>query len=465
MQHDSLLTRRGALGILATSLGGMALDAWAAAEGRYQLGTFVAEVTPPLGHPLMGGGIAPAQRIEDPLFVHGFVLRGAGKPVVLAAVDWCEIRNDAYERWRTVLAEAAQTVPERVLVTCLHQHDAPIADLEAQRLLTKNKAKGGICDLEFHERAVQRVAKAARQALQKPRSITHFGTGQAKVEKVASNRRYAGRDGKPLFGRTSATRDPYAREQPEGTIDPWLKTLSFWDGDQPVAALSCYATHPMSYYGRGGVSSDFVGLARKRRQADDPTVFQIYTSGCSGNVTAGKYNDGAPANRAVLADRIYQAMATVWKATQRHPLKQVVFRTVAMRLEPRTSPGFTVDDLTKRLTTDPKPFGQCLAALGLSWHKRADAGHKIDVPVLDFGTAQLVLMPAESYVEYQLSAQRLRPDSFVVVMGYGECAPGYIPIERAWDERDGNLTDWCWISPGSERAMTAALEAALRPGR
>jgi hypothetical protein len=465
MQPDLLLTRRDALGILATSLGScLARDAWAA-ETQYQLATFVADVTPPLGHALMGGGIAPARKIEDPLMVHGFVLLGAGKPIVLAAVDWCEIRNDAYERWRTALAEAARTTPERVLVTCLHQHDAPIADLEAQRLLTKHKAEGSICDLKFHLRTVQRVAKAVGLGLEKPRRITHFGTGQAKVEKVASNRRYPGPDGKPLFGRTSATRDAYAREQPEGTTDPWLKTLSFWDGDHPVAALSCYATHPMSYYGKGGVSSDFVGLARKRRQADDPAVFQIYTSGCSGNVTAGKYNDGSPDNRPVLAERIYQGMAAAWKATKRQPLKQVEFRTVPMRLEPRQSPGFTVDDLTKRLTTDPKPFGQCLAALGLSWRKRADAGHKIDVPVVDFGAAQLVLMPAESYVEFQLIAQRLRPDSFVVVMGYGECAPGYIPIERAWEENDGNLSDWCWIAPGSERAMTTALEAALKSGR
>jgi hypothetical protein len=465
MAHNLLLTRRSALGMLATSLGGCLTLEARAAEGGYQLATFVADVTPPLGHALMGGGIAPARRIEDPLFVHGFVLLGVGRPIVLAAVDWCEIRNDAYQRWRAALAEAARTVPERVLVTCLHQHDAPIADLGAQRLLTKNKAAGSICDLEFHERTVQRVARAVAKALEKPRRITHVGTGQAGVEKVASNRRYPGPDGKPLFGRTSATRDAYARQQPEGTIDPWLKTLSFWDGDQPVAALSCYATHPMSYYGKGGVSSDFVGLARKRRQADDPAVFQIYTSGCSGNVTAGKYNDGSPDNRPVLADRIYQGMTGAWKATQRQPLRQAEFRTVLMRLEPRQSPGFTVEDLTKRLTTDPKPFGQCLAALGLSWRKQADAGHKIDVPVVDFGAAQLVLMPAESYVEFQLKAQRMRPDSFVMVMGYGECAPGYIPIERAWDERDGNLSDWCWIAPGSEPAMTTALEAALKSGK
>jgi hypothetical protein len=285
------------------------------------------------------------------------------------------------------------------------------------------------------------------------------------VEKVASNRRYLGADGKPRFGRTSATRDAQVREQPEGTIDPWLRTLSFWDGDRAVAALSCYATHPMSYYGKGGISSDFVGLARKRRQADEPQVFQIYASGCSGNVTAGKYNDGSPDNRPVLAERLYQGMKVAWAATQRRPLKQVAFRSVPLRLEPRDGPGFTDADLRKRLTSDKRPFGQCLAALGLSWRKRADAGHKLDVPVLDFGAAHLLLLPGESYVEYQLLAQKLRPDSFVVVVGYGECATGYVPTEQAFREDDSNLSDWCWVAPGAERAVTTALEAALKKGK
>jgi hypothetical protein len=300
-----------------------------------------------------------------------------------------------------------------------------------------------------------------REALEKPRRVTHFGIGQAQVEKVASNRRYLLPDGKPAFNRMSATRDPKIRAQPEGVIDPWLKTLSFWDGATPVLALSAYATHPMSYYGRGGVSSDFVGLARKRRQADDPKLFQLYVSGCSGNVTAGKYNDGAVENRAVLADRIYRAMVQAWKETQRHPLEKVDLRTAPLRLEPRKSAGFTVEELRNRLEKDARPFGQCLAALGLSWRKRADAGHQLGIPNLDLGKAQFLVLPAEAYVEYQLLAQKLRSDSFVVVAGYGECAPGYIPIERAWKEGDGNLNDWCWVAPGAEAAMTKALQALL----
>ncbi|MBL8793067.1 MAG: hypothetical protein JNM56_04120 [Planctomycetia bacterium] len=447
----------------AACLHGLALTGIAQDKEKFRLAAFSTEVTPPLGHACMGGGIAPVQKIEDPLFIHGLVLLGDEKPIVIAAIDWCEIRNDAYDRWRTVLAEAARTTPERVLFSSVHQHDTPIADLTAQRLLEKHQAKGSICDLEFHEKTVQRVAKALRDCLAAARPVTHLGIGQAKVAEVASNRRFVTADGKPQYGRMSATRDPKLREYPEGTIDPWLKTLSFWEDEKPAAILSAYATHPMSYYGKGAVTADFVGQARKRFQADHPQAAVLYISGCSGNVTAGKYNDGAPENRPVLADKIYQAMTAAWTATKKQPLRQVAFRSTKLRLEPRNDPGFTVADLTKRLTTDPKPFGQCLAALGLSWRQRAEAGFQLDVPVVDFGPAQYLLLPAEADVEFQLHAQQMRPDGFVMTAGYGECAPGYIPTERTVEEKDSNLHDWCWVAPGADKAMRTAIETVLKP--
>jgi hypothetical protein len=435
-----------------------------AEENKLTLAPFDTEVTVPIGHPCMGGGIAPAKEVVDPLLAHGFVLRGSGKPVVFLALDWCEIRNGAYDLLRTKVASAVDTDATRVMLCALHQHDAPIMDLEAQQLLEKHKAKGAICDIAFLEKAVTRVANAAKACLKNAKTVTHIGTGEAKVEKVASNRRYIDESGKVQYSRMSASRDPKIRAGEEGTIDPMLKTLSFWNGDTPLFGLSAYATHPMSYYGRGGVSADFVGMARKRRQADTPNVFQMYASGCSGNVTAGKYNDGDAANRAVLAERIHTAMSAAWKATKKAPVKDVAFRSVPLTLEARTSEGFSEEALTKRLKDDPKPFGQCLAALGLSWKKRCDAGKPIDLPVLDFGAAVVALLPAESYVEFQLAAQKVRPDGFVLVAGYGECGPGYIPIERAWKENDSNLSDWCWVNPGSEKRMVEAIEKALKMG-
>jgi hypothetical protein len=426
----------------------------------FRLATYSADVTVPPGHGMMGGAWL-SKSVADPLEAHGLVLLGAGQPVVVVAVDWCEIRNEALERWQTVLAEAAGTELDRVMVCTVHQHDAPVADLAAERILRARHAEGTVCDPAFHELAVQRVAAALRESLTSARPVTHLGVGQAQVEGVASNRRYLLADGSVRFDRTSATRDPVASAAPENLIDPWLKTLSFWDGETPVAAVSAYAVHPMSYYGQGEVSADFPGLARRLRQQDLPGVKQIYVTGCAGNVTAGKYNTGATTNRSALAQRLRQAMARAWASTQRLPLTRADFRVERVRLEPRDGPGFTVKDLEQEVSTHSRPFRQCLAAMGLSWRQRADAGHRIAIPCLDFGAAQWLLLPGESYVEFQLAAQRMRPDSFVLTAAYGEGAPGYIPTDRHIAEHDGNLNDWSWVAPGSESRLLEAIRRVL----
>ena len=454
-----LLDRRGMLGLAGAGLAaGLAPGA---APPVIRLARFSAEVTVPIGHALMGGGIAPAKIVVDPLFAQGIVLLGAALPLVLVTVDWCEIRNDAYFRWREVLARSAGTTAERVLVTSIHQHDAPVADLTAEKLLRAAGPGASVCDPEFHEKAVQRVGRALSASLRDARRITHVGTGEAEVREVGSNRRYFDRNGKVNHGRTSATRDAYARSRPEGTIDSRLKTLSFWDGEKPIAALNVYAIHPMSYYGGGGVSADFVGMARRRRQIDLPSVAVMYGSGASGNVVAGKYNDGNPANRARLSDRMYKAMCDAWTHTRRRPISEINFRSIPYRLEPRAEPEFSTKALEAAVKDAKRPFDRCLAAMGLSWRKRVEAGKLLDLPVLDFGIAQLVVLPGEAYVEYQLAAQKMRPDSFVVCLGYGECATGYVPTEQAVREKDGNLRDWCWVAPGAEKVLLATIRKGL----
>lgn len=425
-----------------------------------RMALFEADVTPQAeGHPLLANRVS--RSIVDPLFAKGFVLQGAGEPIVLASIDWCEIRNESYEQWRSALAKAAGTTNERVLVTCIHQHDAPYTDRGAQQLFDEHDISGDLCDVEFEDRMIERVANAVAEGLAGARSITHLGLGQAKIDKLGSNRRYVGEDGTASWGRGSTTRDPAIRAKPLGTIDPWVKTLSFWDGDDPVAAMNCYATHPMSHYGDGDISADFVGMARASLQKDTPDTLQIYVSGCSGDVTVGAHNDGSHENRPILADRLYQGMAAAWKATEKFPLDAVDFRLAQMRLAPRESPGYTLEEFQSTVADSSKPFRERMtAALGLSWRERYDAGHAIDVPCVDFGKAQLVLMPAESFVQYQLWAQELRPESFVMVMGYSECAPGYIPT--ATDAADGYNDHYCWVAfPECEQTMRAALAEVL----
>ena len=125
----------------AAGIDGKALAA--AAErptSTLQMGTFACDVTPPTGHPLCGGWVKAVVGVDDPELAKGVVLRDGGGTYVLCAIDWCELRNDAYDLMRAKIAEAAGTSPSRVAVQCVHQHNAPLTDLDAEELVKGGKA-------------------------------------------------------------------------------------------------------------------------------------------------------------------------------------------------------------------------------------------------------------------------------------------------------------------------------------
>ena len=210
-----------------------------ALRAQFRLSTFSADVTCPVGHPLLGGLYAAAEKVVDPLQARGFVLLGPDKPIVLCAIDWCEIRNQSYDLWRDELAKAAKTRRERVLVCSLHQHDAPLTDLHAQELLAQVGLAGEMFDPKFERDCIKRTAKALRESLRHTRRVTQLGIGKSKVERIASSRRVVLEDGRVTYDRGSnGGGRAFNRDAPIGLIDPWLRTLSFWDNETPIAAIS-----------------------------------------------------------------------------------------------------------------------------------------------------------------------------------------------------------------------------------
>lgn len=432
-------------------------------EPRYQLGTFAADVTIPIGHRCMGILPTKAKEIVDPLEARGFVLIGPDKPVVLVAVDWCEIRNGAYDQWRDAVAEAAGTTRERVFVSSLHQHDAPVTDLEAQRLLRHVGMEQELYDLEFHAACLKRVAEAVKDSLTELKPITHLGLGKTKVAGIASSRKVVNADGKISWSRySSAGGNEFMSNAPDGPIDPLLRTISFHNNETPLLMLHSYAVHPMSYYGKGGVSADFVGLARRRMQREHPHVFQVYVSGCSGDVTAGKYNDATPDSRQLLTERLFQAMKTSWQSTKKVALQDVNFRNATYDLPFHEGDEFQEPALRETLHDEEAKEGdRILAAMSLSSLQRKARKQPLELPCLDLGAAQIVLFPGEAFVGYQLMAQEMRPDSFVMSIGYGECWPGYIPTKQAFEENFNH--GWRWVGRGSEAILRKAMQEVLLP--
>ncbi len=426
-----------------------------------RVAAFNVDATPPLGSPV---AYALARKIEDPLSARGIVLISDDKPVVLCAVDWIGIANGGQDVWREKLAQAAGTSADRVSVHTLHQHDGPRCDFSAEQMLADRGLPGKHFDDAFCRATIERASAAIRTAVKNSQPVTHIGVGQAKVEKVASNRRILGPDGKVKLIRWSKSTDPAAIAAPEGVIDPYLKVISFWNGDKPVVSLTYYATHPQSYYGQGDVTSEFVGIARAMREAALPNVAHIHFNGASGNVAAGKYNDGSKALRPILAQRMATGMKLAWEATRKTPIARA---DVEWRIRPVNLPvgaHLKSDALTTILDNQKATTKERLAAASnLAWVQRATSGRTIDITCLRLGTVSILNMPGELFVEYQLAAQKMKPNHAVCMAAYGDYGPGYIGTEIAYTQGGYETSQRASrVAPSVEKVLMKALRELLK---
>ncbi len=443
-------------------LGLALLGAIQAAEPPLRIATFQIDATPPLGSPLANGTVKPAAEIVTPLTARGLVLLGAGQPIVLCAFDWVGIANESHDTFRAALSEAVGTSAERVTVHTLHQHDAPGSDFATERLLVQHGLGGLYSNADFDRQVVERLAAAAKASLSKSQPISHVGLGSGKVEKVASNRRILGPDGKVVIQRQSASRNAAAQAAPEGTIDPLVRLISFWSEDQPVAVLTYYATHPQSYYGQGSVNWDFVGVARELREKTLPGVPHIHFDGAGGNVAAGKYNDGAKDNRPVLAQRLADGMKLAWESQQKHSLSaaEISWRVLPVALPVRD----TLEEeklLAKLNDVSQKQPDRVRAGRDLTFLRRTRSGHQIPITCLKLGPARVLHMPGELFVEYQLAAQQLLPNEFIALAAYGDCGPGYIGTEIAYSQGGYETGIVSRVAPQVEPVLMNAMRTLL----
>jgi hypothetical protein len=435
------------------------------AAGAVSVATFEADITPPLG------SIAPYgmndkgdanhhfTRVTDPLYAKGLVIVAEGQaPMVLCALDWVTISDDGYDGFRAALAAAVGTTPQRVAVQTVHQHGAPAGGIGTEQLAAVHGAGGWHADVPFTRDAIRLTAEAARVALASAVPATHIGVGKGRVERVASNRRIIGNDGKIQYWRGSGpARDPLMFELPEGLIDPDVRLVAIWNGDAPVAALAYYATHPMSFYGDGELSADFAGIARNLRDAAVPGIKHIYFNGGGGNIAPGKYNVGpGAASRDDLARRLADGMAAAWEMAlkARAPLSpdDVDWRFLPIQLPLKAS--MTEEALMKHLNNPGfDKFEKNFCAEDLLFVRRNAGAALIELSRLTLGPAEIVHYPGEPVIEYQLAIQAMRPDRFVCFAGYGEYGPAYISTEIGHFQGGFEAERWCRTSAGAERVL------------
>lgn len=446
----------GVLAVLAAlGLGGMASVAAAPADVM-RVATFRCDITPPLGQPMFCTD--PLRTVDQPLLAKGIVIEAAGQRYVLCALDWCELCNGSYDALRKQVATAARTEPARVALQCVHPHTAPYVDRDAQKLLAE--VGGGSWQIEptVFDAIAGRLAAAIQQSLGRLEPFDRIGTGQAKVDRVAANRRPKDAEGK-IRVRSSTTKLAEVRALPEGTIDPYLKTITLARREKPLVRLHYYATHPQTRYGDNRASSDMVGDAREAMEQKEG-VFQVYFTGCGGDITVGKYNDGAAERRKELAGRLTAGIEASVAATTYRPAGAPRWRTHALLLPVRSDAGFTeADALAYMRDAKNAPVFRLYKGAGCAaFHQRRQ--RPIEVSSLQLGDVWIVHLPGEPMVCYQFFAQKLRPNGFVAVAGYGDGGPGYLCPAAAYKE-GGYEPTATRIAPESEPLVKQAIAALL----
>jgi hypothetical protein len=445
---------RGVASVAVFCLGGFA-SVWAIAADELRVATFQSDITPPLGQPMISGDAL--RTVEQPLLAKGIVLEAGAERYVLCALDWCELCNGAHDRMQKQIAAAAGTKPAHVALQCVHQHTAPLVDLDAQKLLAKAGVSGLQLDPPVFDAIERKLVAAVKGSLKHFEPFDQIGTGQAKVEHVAATRRPLDASGK-IWVRYSSCKSAALRALPEGAIDPYLKTITLAEGQKPLVRIHYYATHPQTFYGDHRASSDLPGDVREALQRKEG-VFQIYFTGCGGDVTMGKYNDGSKEARRELAARLLPGMEAAVAATKLASAGSVQWRTYPLVLPPRTDRGFTMAESLARLN-DPKagPARLYYGASNVAFIRRSQ--QPIVLSSLEIGGVHIVHLPGEPMVCFQRFAQSLKPGAFVAVAGYGDGGTGYLCPAKAYGE-GGYEPTASRVKPESETLVKKAIAALL----
>ena len=227
--------------------------------------------------------------------------------------------------------------------------------------------------------------------------------------------------------------------------------------------MSYYASHPQSYYGKGDVTCEYIGIARNRREKSLGGLPHIHFNGAGGNITTGKYNDGSEASRQALAKRMETAMQQAWEQTKKTTTPEnIAWKSTSVTLP--LGKNIVEEKLRSTLSNEKSSWQEKIsAAEKLAWYQRSKEGVKINVSSLRLGKLWLLNLPGELFVEYQLAAQQMKPSEKVCTAAYEELGPGYIGTSIAYTQGGYETTDLnSGVAPEVETVLLNAIKTVLK---
>lgn len=428
---------------------------------RLRVGAARAVITPSVGCHLWGYfEDRVAVDIHGELYAKSVVLDTGEASLAICVCDLGALHKQDIDRAKGRAEELTGIPRENMFVAATHTHYAP--PTESGYAVTR--------DDRYMEWVPDRIADSIRLAQNRLRpAVVGHASGACPGE--VFNRRYWMKDGSV---RMNPTPGPDI-VRPAGPVDPEVGVLAALDDDRrPIAVLANYALH---YVGGPSVldtivHADYFGAfdAAMQRMAGGECV-AVMLNGCCGDIN---HIDvfGPPREYPhpfAEIDRVAEVVAGVAHAAWRGirvwdagPVLAVANRSFPFRRREVTPERLALARERLRRVSEEGLSGPA------TWDKDflfdvtaveiADTPLEWEVPLqaMRIGTAGIVGLPAEVFVEIGLDIKRRSPFERTLV---GELANdyvgGYVPTDRAYDEGSYEV----WQSP-AERGMGEAMADA-----
>lgn len=386
----------------------------------------------------------PSTGVHDPLTVRALVIE-----------DACWITIDVCGLDEMTCADIRAAVPlpaDRVVVSATHTHSGPCS----------MPGRLGNADKRFIA-TLRSVAVTACYAALRDRTLCSVSYESFSGLRVARNRRH-----------------------PEADIDPELQVMVFTSSSGAVIAwLLQFPCHPVVLGASNQlISGDYPAFTRLILEQDEPGSVALFLTGAAGDVNTGHSAESSysqnksPTRTFQEAERIGRVLATAGRAARVSaplPHQQMRVLTAEIRLEMEVLDAESPTDLAAKweLQAHNKPPGeQALLRIWSDWARTQDNSVELSwsgtITVMHVAGALLVALPGEPFLAGADQIKRAF-DLPVIVAGYSNGCPGYLPTATEYDFGGYEIKDahryYGMPAPFKRGSLEILVQTAVELGR
>lgn len=441
-------------------------------------GAATANITPPLGEPIVGNFTTPpASHVHDELRARCLVLDDGQTKLAIVLCDNVGVTREVFDAAKKIVAERSGIPPSHVLTAATHTHSGTSAR-------SNDRLRPNDPMTSYQQFLAQRIADVVQTATNNLEPA-RIGWGAVDVPGQVFNRRWLLKPGKtaknPFGGEDRAQMNPGRNPdilEPAGPTDPQVSFLSVQSAEgRPIALLANYSLHYVGGVPSGHISADYFACFANRigdlLGADHrafPPFVGMMSNGTSGDVNNINFKPGAPARSYgpyekmnEVANEVAEAVAGAYGDVEH---RDYVTLDAELRELPLAARKPTPEQLAyarevlEKAEDAPKHHSleRHYAQRTLALEKAPD---EVSVPIqtLRIGDLGIATAPFEVFAETGLEIKERSPfkPTFTIELANGSY--GYLPTPRHFEI--GGYETWLGTNNVEPEASTKMVEGLM----